>query len=74
MTAGAELEATKKAIAAKALDINWYIIPRKQIGKAQNAFPILVRVLYGAKRIRTAGPLNAIEMRYQLRYSPLLTI
>jgi hypothetical protein len=26
----------------------------------------------GAKRIRTADPLNAIEMRYQLRYSPLL--
>ena len=25
----------------------------------------------GAKRIRTADPLNAIEMRYQLRYSPL---
>ncbi len=24
----------------------------------------------GAKRIRTADPLNAIEMRYQLRYSP----
>ena len=26
----------------------------------------------GAKRIRTADPLNAIEMRYQLRYSPLV--
>lgn len=25
----------------------------------------------GAKRIRTAGLLNAIETRYQLRYSPL---
>ncbi len=25
----------------------------------------------GAKRIRTADPLNAIEVRYQLRYSPL---
>ena len=25
---------------------------------------------YGAKRIRTADPLNAIEVRYQLRYSP----
>lgn len=26
---------------------------------------------HGAKRIRTADPLNAIEVRYQLRYSPL---
>jgi hypothetical protein len=24
----------------------------------------------GAKRIRTADPLNAIEVRYQLRYNP----
>ncbi len=31
----------------------------------------LVRVLRnGAKRIRTADPFNAIEVRYQLRYSP----
>ena len=25
---------------------------------------------YGAKEIRTPDPLNAIEVRYQLRYSP----
>ena len=25
---------------------------------------------YGAKQIRTADPLNAIEVRYQLRYNP----
>lgn len=25
---------------------------------------------YGAKRIRTADPLNAIEVLYQLSYSP----
>ena len=25
---------------------------------------------YGAKRTRTAGPLNAIEVLYQLSYSP----
>ena len=29
--------------------------------------------IYGAKRIRTADPLNAIEVRYQLRYSPRTT-
>ena len=30
-----------------------------------------IRVLGdGAKRTRTADPLNAIEVRYQLRYSP----
>jgi hypothetical protein len=28
----------------------------------------------GAKRIRTADPLNAIEVRYQLRYNPLQSI
>ena len=28
----------------------------------------------GAKRIRTADPLNAIEVRYQLRYNPLKSI
>lgn len=28
----------------------------------------------GAKRTRTADPLNAIEVRYQLRYSPGLRI
>lgn len=27
----------------------------------------------GAKRIRTADPLNAIEVRYQLRYNPKTT-
>lgn len=27
--------------------------------------------LYGAKRTRTAGPLNAIEVLYQLSYSPV---
>ena len=27
---------------------------------------------YGAKEIRTPDPLNAIEVRYQLRYSPRL--
>ena len=26
--------------------------------------------IYGAKEIRTPDPLNAIEVRYQLRYSP----
>ena len=26
---------------------------------------------YGAKRIRTADPLNAIEVLYQLSYSPM---
>ncbi len=26
---------------------------------------------YGAKRIRTADPLNAIEVLYQLSYNPL---
>ena len=29
---------------------------------------------YGAKRIRTADPLNAIEVRYQLRYSPVCVL
>ena len=28
----------------------------------------------GVKRIRTADPLNAIEVRYQLRYNPLKSI
>ncbi len=27
--------------------------------------------IYGAKRIRTADPLNAIEVLYQLSYNPL---
>ncbi len=31
----------------------------------------LIDIRYGAKRIRTADPFNAIEVRYQLRYSPL---
>ena len=29
---------------------------------------------YGAKRIRTADPLNAIEVLYQLSYNPVLRI
>lgn len=28
-------------------------------------------IIYGAKRIRTADPLNAIEVLYQLSYNPL---
>jgi hypothetical protein len=28
----------------------------------------------GAKEIRTPDPLNAIEVRYQLRYSPVMRI
>lgn len=31
----------------------------------------ILNFLNGAKRIRTADPLNAIEVRYQLRYNPL---
>jgi len=33
-----------------------------------NRLPLLK---YGAKRTRTANPLHAMEVRYQLRYSPL---
>ena len=29
---------------------------------------------YGAKRIRTADPLNAIEVLYQLSYNPVMRI
>lgn len=32
---------------------------------------IYILFLYGAKRIRTADPLNAIEVLYQLSYNPL---
>lgn len=28
-------------------------------------------IFYGAKRIRTADPLNAIEVLYQLSYNPV---
>ncbi len=32
---------------------------------------ILLKIYNGAKRIRTADPLNAIEVLYQLSYNPL---
>jgi hypothetical protein len=32
---------------------------------------VLIDKTYGAMRIRTADPLNAIEVLYQLSYNPL---
>ena|GEM_PF-5555082 len=37
---------------------------------SKSLLPALFGVVYGAKRIRTADPFNAIEVLYQLSYSP----
>ena len=39
-----------------------------------SSFIFLLKYCYGAKRIRTADPLNAIEVLYQLSYNPVLRI